>query len=474
VDTVAVVGGGFSGTMAAVNLARLGGRPLRVVVVNRGHPFGRGVAYGTRRPEHLLNVAARNMSALPDHPSHFVDWLRTRAEYADAPDAALRETFLPRRVYGDYLRGLALAYLHPVEPRPVRVEAVDDEAVDVTPGGRVVLAGGGAVEADRVLLATGNQPPGPLPSAAGPFRHPAYHDNPWAGWDGRPPDAGGDVVLIGTGLTAVDVFLTLAEAGWRGTVHAVSRNGLLPLSHFRGVEYADFPPPHPEALGLAGLAAEVERHCGLLRARGANPAIAVDKLRPHTQRVWQAFSADEKREFLRRYAGRWNVTRHRVPEAVHARVAEAVAAGTFRVVTGRVCELADGGGRVRVTVEADGGGRTALDGALVVNCTGPQACFSATDTPLFRNLLARGLVRVDALDMGVEVDGDFAVVGRDGGRSRLLYAIGPLLRGTLWETTAVPELRGQAMRVAQTLLGDTRAPGARPAPVDADVIEYCI
>src|SRR5688572_33082722 len=91
VDTIAIVGGGFSGTMAAVNLARLGDRPLRVRLVNRGYPLGRGVAYGTRRPEHLLNVAARNMSALPDHPHHFLDWLRTRTEYADTPEAVLRE-----------------------------------------------------------------------------------------------------------------------------------------------------------------------------------------------------------------------------------------------------------------------------------------------------------------------------------------------------------------------------------------------
>src|SRR6201996_4541860 len=103
--------------MTAVNLARLSDRPLQVTVINSRRPTGRGVAYGTRRPEHLLNVAARNMSAFPDHPSHFLDWLRTRSEYADLPDVVLRESFLPRRVYGDYLGAVALAYLAPVDPR---------------------------------------------------------------------------------------------------------------------------------------------------------------------------------------------------------------------------------------------------------------------------------------------------------------------------------------------------------------------
>src|SRR3954467_3465968 len=114
---VAVIGGGFSGTLAAVNLARLSTGPLRITLVNHGAPPGRGVAYGTRRPEHLLNVAARNMSALPDHPNHLLDWLRTRTEYAGVPEADLRETYLPRRIYGDYVRSLLQHHARPLDPR---------------------------------------------------------------------------------------------------------------------------------------------------------------------------------------------------------------------------------------------------------------------------------------------------------------------------------------------------------------------
>jgi uncharacterized NAD(P)/FAD-binding protein YdhS len=475
VETIAIVGGGFGGTMAAVNLARLGDRPLRVRLVNRGYPAGRGVAYSTRRAEHLLNVVARNMSAFPDHPNHFVDWLRTRTEYADTPDPVLRETFVPRRVFGDYLRSVSYGFFHPVDPRPVKVELVDGEATDVEPGRagcRVALAGGGAVEADRVILATGNQPPGELPAAGGPFRHPAYVENPWTDLADKLPAAGEEVVLVGTGLTMVDVFLTLNALGWAGTVHTISRHGLLPLSHFKGIEYPDFPPPNPEKLGFTGLAAEVEKHCGLLRARGENPAIVVDKLRPHTQRVWQALSVEEKRTFCDRYMAKWNVTRHRIAGEVHAEVMRGVTDKRLKVTAGRVVGLSAAGPRVRVEVEA-GGKRTAIDGGLVVNCTGPQLSFSATQTPLFRNLLARGLVRPDDLDMGIAVDEDFAAIDGDGKSSRFVYAIGPLLRGTLWETTAVPELRGQAMRVAQTVLAGG-LPHGDLAPTSADVIEYCI
>src|SRR5262245_29710848 len=167
--------------MTAVNLARLGRYPLRVCLINSGHPAGRGVAYGTKRPEHLLNVAARNMSAFPDHPNHFLDWLRTRSEYADLPDVVLREVFVPRRLYGDYIRAVALTYCAPVDTQnQVQIELVEDTAIDVVNGPdgvAVALASGKTIEARRVVLATGNQRPVPLPAPDAPFRHPAYFDD---------------------------------------------------------------------------------------------------------------------------------------------------------------------------------------------------------------------------------------------------------------------------------------------------------
>src|SRR6056297_530100 len=198
--------------MTAVNLARLCDQPLRVVIVNAKRPLGRGTAYGTHRGEHLLNVVARNMSALPDHPTHFVQWLRSRHEYSDTPSEELREMFAPRRVYGDYLRGLLASCLNPVDARgPATIETINDEAVDVVvEEGRsasVQLKSGQEIEAEQIVLATGNQPPGSFPSAS-PLRHdPRYRSDPWDEWLSRLPPPGGTVVLLGTGLTMVDIVL---------------------------------------------------------------------------------------------------------------------------------------------------------------------------------------------------------------------------------------------------------------------------
>jgi uncharacterized NAD(P)/FAD-binding protein YdhS len=169
--------------------------------------------------------------------------------------------------------------------------------------------------------------------------------------------------------------------------------------------------------------------------------------------------------------------RHRIAEPIHARLMDAVSLGRLRVHKGRIAALSDAGQSVRVTIENEQGAQTALEGGLVINCTGPRTSFSAAAEPLFKSLLERGLVRADGLDMGIEVDADFAAVERDGRRSAFLFALGPLLKGTLWETTAVPELRGQAMRVAQILLQDlqpTPMPEAPLAPTYADVVEYYI
>ena len=453
-EKIAIIGGGFSGVMTAVNLARLGRQPLRVTIINQRRPMARGVAYGTRRMEHLLNVAARNMSAFPDVPDHFLQWLRTRSEYDTAPEIELRERFIPRMIYGDYLRSLMHQHLQsPVESTPVRTTFVEAEAVDVLPrddGAVIQLSNGEQVETGRVVLAPGNEPPAGLPGSNELQDHPAWIGNPWQSWEHRLPPSGGTIVLLGTGLTTVDAVITLRMLGWQGVMHAVSRNGWLPHSHFRGIEYPDFPPAGVDLadLGLKKLLALVEHHCARLRDLGANPAIIVDKMRPHTQRIWQRFTLEERLEFSRHRSARWNVLRHRIAPEIYAQLTTAQLTGQLQVHSANIDRVAADGNQVRVHL---GGGKT-LAGDLVINATGPNTKFRATSSPLLQNLIRRGLVTPDETEMGARVDPDHTIIDRDGERSKILLALGPLLRGTLWETIAVPELRVQARRIAETLL----------------------
>jgi uncharacterized NAD(P)/FAD-binding protein YdhS len=258
------------------------------------------------------------------------------------------------------------------------------------------------------------------------------------------------VVILGTGLTAVDVIVTLRALGWAGRIDAVSRHGWFPHGHFRGVEYPDFPPPDVDlgALGLAGLVQLVNIHCARLHERNAHPAIIVDKLRPHTQRLWSGFSHDERLAFATEHAARWNVHRHRIAPEIHGQVTNAQLTGQLRVHAAAIEHLRAVDGCV--VTQLAGGER--LEGALVINATGPSSTLTGTRSPLLRNLLRRRVIAPDDVDLGVAVASDHTVLDADGERSPRLLALGPLLKGTYWESVAVPELRGQAHRVAETVL----------------------
>jgi len=477
-NRVVVIGGGFCGTVTAVNLARLTESPLTVTLVNGRHPTGRGVAYGTLRPEHVTNVVARNMSALADQPEHFVEWIGTRSDFAHVPLAELREAFVPRRVFGDYLQSLLLWYASAfADGRTVRIDRLTAEATDVEPAGpgvRVKLADGRTLDADRVVLATGNPPPADLPGLA--LDHPRYVRDPWGDWPERLPDHAEPVILFGTGLTMVDAYLTLGAVGWKGKVVAISRSGLLPMSHFKGPDYPGFPEGDPTALGLDGMVKLLETHCRELRAKGLNPAILVDKLRPHTQRVYQQFTLDEKKRFLKDYRARWGAARHRVPEFVAAEIDRGVKSGQLDVLAGQIAALMPKGGGLVVVVDA-AGGRRELPAGLVINCTGPNENPDTSGQLLYRRLLDRGLVSVDDVGLGVRATADFVATDKAGERSRWLRVLGPPLRGSLWETTAVPELRAQAFRVAEGIVAELRAGRAAVKTVEetyADVVEYSI
>ncbi|WP_258079442.1 FAD/NAD(P)-binding protein, partial [Xanthomonas arboricola] len=79
---IAIVGGGASGVLVALQLLRQAVAPVQIVLIEPHAVLGEGVAYSTARPEHLLNVPAARMSALVEAPQDFVDYLRAHARPA--------------------------------------------------------------------------------------------------------------------------------------------------------------------------------------------------------------------------------------------------------------------------------------------------------------------------------------------------------------------------------------------------------
>jgi uncharacterized NAD(P)/FAD-binding protein YdhS len=477
---IVIIGGGFSGTITAINLARLSGSPLNIVIIDKSPMPCRGIAYGTRNSSHLLNVVARNMSALADQPNHFVEWLGTRSEYLNEPVSTLREKFVPRRIYGDYLHNLFQWYSGTLAiTKNIRLEFIQDEAGDICiqdQHASVTLAGGRIIMADKVVLAVGNQAPAHFRLRGLNVRSPKYIGNPWNGWEDRLPSKDQNLLLIGTGLTMVDTFLTLQDLGWRGKIFAVSRNGLLPLSHFKGFEYPDLLNDDTTSISFHKIFSIFKHHYRATQAKNLNPAIVVDKLRPYTQRIWQKFSVVEKKQFNRHFRTRWNVMRHRIAPQIHHQLCEAIAQKRLEIIKGRLCECEEANDKMRLGINSNGVKHT-IEVGTVVNCTGPQESYVPSESNLFKNLFAHGTIQPDEMNMGIKVAPDFSVVNIDGNRSEILFAMGSLLKGTLWETSAVPELRSQAFRLAENITSRLVENFAGKSPISEvveNIMEYSI
>jgi len=427
VRRIAIVGGGAAGALQALHLGQAG--VANVTLIERARPPGRGVAYSTSRPEHLLNVPARRMSALDDDPGHFTRWFGER-------HGGTAEDFAPRRVYGDYLaEQLAQA----------DVEIVRGEAVDLAGG--ILLADGKTIAADRIVLAPGNfkpaTPRGIDPASLGDL----WVEDPWAEGMSEGLGRGDLVLLIGTGLTAVDAALTLEATGFAGRIVALSRRGLAPRLH--GKREPVVAPVEGLPPGCVPMLRRVRARSGEIGWRGA-----VHELRSVTQALWGAASEAERRRFLRHLRPYWDVHRHKIAPGVGATIEKMQAAARLSIAAGKLISAQADGERALVRFRARGGDAVeTLRVARIVNCTGPELDIVRAGEPLLTALLGAGRIRPDPLRLGIDVDRQCRVLGADGAASDSLYAIGPVTRGTFWESVAVPDIRAQAAQVAARIAG---------------------
>lgn len=459
--TVAIVGGGASGTLLAAHLVRA--RGSRVVLIERGERVGRGVAYGTSFAGHLLNVPAASLTALPGDPEHFLRYARAHHDPGTEPT-----TFVPRSVYGAYLEHVLSESERSAAPGALLVRR-RREIVAIAPGredGRWLLtfADGGRLHADRIVLALGNLPPRDPPLAAGSWpRDPArYISDPWraGALAGRAP---GTVLAIGTGLTMVDVALELRAHTPGQRVVALSRGGLFPHAHRVGgappSRNVPIPAPTPS---LTALLRSVRRAAAVAEIGGGDWRDAVNALRPVTSELWAGLPESEQRRFAHRLARYWDVHRHRLAPDVATAIEALREDGGLKFVRGRIGAVAETPSGLDVSLHVHGGDRTrALRVGAIVNCTGPTGDVRSGGSRLLEALCASGVVRPHPLALGLDTRADGALVDAEGREHDTLFTLGPLRRGELWETTAIPEIRAQAQALAQRLAG-TRLLAAVP------------
>jgi uncharacterized NAD(P)/FAD-binding protein YdhS len=437
--TVAIVGGGFCGLALAIQLLRradVGGR----LVLFEPAPLLGGVAYTTEQPRHLLNVPADRMSLFPERPDDFVQF----AGAAGWPDAGLQ--FLPRPLYGAYLRA---AFAQAAEEAGDRLEVVRDEVRAVRPQaqGWVVEAGGAQWEASSVVLASGNGPPivpGPLRKlgAVPEVITEPYRLGALAAID---PDAA--VLVLGMRLTAVDILESLASQGHRGPVFALSRRARWPAEHLPEVRWRGEAPTLgalPEPLTADGLAGWFRAAVEAAEARSIPWQAVADAVRPRVQRLWQELPEAEQTRFLSQHRGAWEWVRHRLP----AQCAEALRgwerSGWLTPLAGEIAGAAQEDAGLVVRLRTPEGAEALHRFGAVVCGAGRLSDPRRFGGHLWPQLIGEGLAQPDQHGLGVQAAASGEVHGAPAG----LYALGSLLRPTLFESTAVPELALQAAALA--------------------------
>ena len=476
VRTIAIVGGGFSGTVLAARLLRRPpAEPCRIVLIERRAQVGRGVAYQATVHEQLLNVPAGRMSADPGDPLQF-------ARFAQAHDPAnAAQRFLPRELYGEYLQDLLRQAVR-AAPAQVGFERIRAEAsalhrIDTNGPYLLGLSGQRQLLADDVVLACGDPPPADPAWAAAIAGHPAYLRDP----HGEGALYGGcrRLLLIGTALTMADVALAAAALNPGIEIHALSRHGLLPAvqsaAATHGAAPSDgaapvdaaapsdgAPTAHPVLDFLAYLSDGPVGARRLLRAarallrdlprRGGDWLEVVNAARAAAPTLWQRMPAEERGRFLRHVRVHWDVHRHRMPPAIGERLARLRQTGGLQIHAGHVLQLEEANGGLRARWRPRGAAAAReITVDRVINCTGTDRRLTRTQDPLLRGLLASGLAVPDPLGLGWLTGAHGALIGRDGAAARHLFYLGPMLRADHWEATAVGELRVHAQRLAAAL-----------------------
>ncbi len=488
---VVIVGGGFSGTVLALQLLRRS-KDLSVAVIDPNDRPARGLAYGTRYDCHLLNVCSADMSAFSNESGHFWAWAENSWENwnqqrTNSDEGGILTTqpihersFFPRSFFGEYLTSLLNDM--PAEQKS-RLQWMQAEATGIrrgdSPGDSqkdsrctISFSNGAQLHADAVVLATGNFLPGHfgIPALANSSR---YVHNAWLQSTLADLSDSDEILLVGSGLTSVDLAIALHSKKFRGTIHLLSRHGLLPHCHQRREPLPRFWDERSPRT-VRGLLRLFREQAEAAAASGSSWHAAMDSLRPLVQEIWQSLPLKEQRRFLRHARAYWEIHRHRIAPEISSIFRGMISAGQVKVHAGRLTNYVEtqSGGEITFR-ERHSGKEETLRVVRVINCSGPELNLRKVNSALLQDLFQQGLIRQDTLTLGLDVDRNGALLDTDGRASQQLFALGPARKGSLWETTAVPDLRGQASELADHLLRSIAMQEGPAAPHETLIAKSC-
>jgi uncharacterized NAD(P)/FAD-binding protein YdhS len=450
---ITIIGGGLSGTLVAINLLRINSKPgLDIKLVDK-KSVGAGLAYSTEQSIHLLNVRAGNMSLFPEEPGHFSGWLREKKLNFSEKD------FVPRNFYGKYVTETFEKIIFEKKDQD-NFEIINDEAEDIIPNNSsclIKLKTGNEIESDKVVLAFGNFYSADLNLKDNSYlKSKRYHTNPWDNKLYESLNKDETILIIGTGLTMIDIVLNLHQVKHREKIIAVSKHGLIPFSHKHVEAYPSF----YEKLSNKNL----PEILNIIRSQINNETIkgndwrgVIDSLKPYIQNIWINLSLNDKKRFLEHLKHFWNPVRHRVPSECFDIINQLLITKQLKIIAARINKITEINNSYKIELKTrhqnieHNISEKNITADVIIKCSGTEGNYERINIPLIKNLLSRGLVRKDPLSLGLDAQINGRIIDKEGIDSKYLFTLGQPLLGILWETTAVPEIRTQAQQLANLL-----------------------
>jgi uncharacterized NAD(P)/FAD-binding protein YdhS len=429
-----------------------------IILINKKETFNKGFAYNPYSDKQLLNVIAIKMSAFAEQPNHFLDWVMQQNEFKNRDRTLIANSFLSRKLYGDYLVDVWNKNYPLAEEKGIKITLLNQFVVDIEIEAASVslfLDNGETILVDQCVIATGNQVPR-NPSIKNETFYPNnnYFQNPWIREAVQHVNPNLPVLIVGNGLTMVDTVLGLKENGFNSEIYSISPKGfnILPHRH-NGLKYEKLVEELSNDMSLREIYQLVTKHIKAVREYGVSAEPVIDSLRPHTQRLWKGLSNEEKSFFMSRLRHLWGVARHRIPLHTYDKIQQLRIDGKLHIQSGRIVDFVEQSNAIEVSYFDKKEGTTkSLLVSRIINCTGPETDLRKVEKSFLKNCLLKGDIVQDALKLGINANTEtFQVKKADGTYHANLFTLGGNLKGELWESTAVNELRIQAERLAEEL-----------------------
>jgi len=455
---IGIIGGGFTGTMTAVQLIDKSTEPFEIILINERETLNKGIAYNPYSDKHLLNVIAGKMSAYPDKPDHFLEWVMKKDNFQNKDKTLIANSFLTRQLYGEYICFIWKEANESAESKQIKISVIDSFVVDLDVSESYVsiwLDNNLKLNVDECVVATGNHiPRNPGIKNMDFYNSPNYFQNPWKIESVKDTKENLPVLIVGNGLTMVDTVLGLLEQGFKGEIYSISPNGfnILPHRH-NGLKYSKLVEELRDDMNIYELVKLINKHIKTVREYGVSAEPIIDSLRTQTQKIWKSFSEKERELFMSRLRHLWGVARHRIPLHSHDKIQQLRIDGKLHINSGKIIDITELNESITVQYfDKKENGIKAINVSRIINCTGPETDLTNLDKSFLKNCLLKGILTQDKLRIGIKADTEsFQIINSNGKPHTNLYTIGSNLKGELWESTAVNELRGQAEKLAKKL-----------------------